>query len=46
MPSDLGIEALAIWKDDYNTKRPHSALGYRPPAPESIIALQEKPIVN
>ena len=21
------------WRMDYNTKRPHSALGYRPPAP-------------
>lgn len=25
------------WRQHYNTKRPHSALGYRPPAPESII---------
>jgi putative transposase len=25
-------EALAIWKDDYNTVRPHSALGNLPPA--------------
>jgi putative transposase len=25
-------EALAIWKDDYNTIRPHSALGNLPPA--------------
>ncbi|TCS59801.1 hypothetical protein EDD52_11812 [Primorskyibacter sedentarius] len=23
----------------YNTKRPHSALGYRPPAPEAIIPM-------
>jgi hypothetical protein len=22
------------WRDHYNTVRPHSALGYRPPAPE------------
>jgi hypothetical protein len=21
------------WRVEYNTKRPHSALGYRPPAP-------------
>jgi len=34
------------WRKHYNTKRPHSALGYRPPAPETIIALQEKPIMN
>ncbi len=25
-------EVLAIWKDDYNTIRPHSALGNLPPA--------------
>ena len=24
--------ALAIWRDDYNTVRPHSALGNLPPA--------------
>ncbi len=34
------------WRKHYNTKRPHSALGYRPPAPESIMPLQEKLIVN
>jgi transposase InsO family protein len=25
------------WRRHYNTKRPHSALGYRPPAPEAIV---------
>lgn len=24
------------WRRDYNTKRPHSSLGYRPPAPEVV----------
>ena len=24
------------WRTHYNTKRPHSALGYRPPAPQTI----------
>lgn len=24
------------WRKDYNTVRPHSALGYRPPAPAAI----------
>jgi putative transposase len=24
------------WRQHYNTKRPHSSLGYRPPAPEAI----------
>ena len=34
------------WRKHYNTKRPHSALGYRPPAPETIILLPEKPSMN
>lgn len=25
-------EALAVWKNDYNTERPHSAIGNVPPA--------------
>ena len=28
---------LARWVLEYNTKRPHSALGYRPPAPEAYL---------
>ena len=24
------------WRREYNTIRPHSSLGYRPPAPETI----------
>ena len=24
------------WRIEYNTRRPHSALGYRPPAPAAI----------
>jgi transposase InsO family protein len=26
------------WREHYNTVRPHSSLGYRPPAPETIAA--------
>jgi putative transposase len=29
---------IEAWRRHYNTARPHSALGYRPPAPEAIIA--------
>ncbi|MDC3222258.1 IS3 family transposase [Planktomarina sp.] len=34
------------WRKHYNTKRPHSALGYRPPAPETIIPLDQRPIMH
>ena len=27
------------WRIEYNTVRPHSALGYRPPAPKTVIEL-------
>ena len=28
---------IEIWRRHYNTVRPHSALGYRPPAPEAVL---------
>lgn len=34
------------WRTDYNTKRPYSALGYRPPAPEPIIPMDQRPIIH
>jgi len=27
------------WRREYNTVRPHSSLGYRPPAPEAILTM-------
>jgi transposase InsO family protein len=27
------------WRDHYNRLRPHSSLGYRPPAPETIMEM-------
>ncbi|MCL5778333.1 transposase, partial [Limibaculum sp. FT325] len=30
----------------YNTRRPHSALGWRPPAPESIVRMGRRPTMN
>jgi Integrase core domain len=27
---------IGRWRRHYNTKRPHSSLGYRPPAPEVV----------
>ena len=26
------------WREHYNTERPHSSLGYRPPAPQTILS--------
>lgn len=34
------------WRKHYNTVRPHSALGYRPPAPETIIPLKQRPSMH
>ena len=34
------------WHKHYNTKQPHSALGYRPPAPESIVPMDQRPVIN
>ena len=29
---------IESWRKDYNQITPHSALGYRPPAPEAILS--------
>ena len=34
------------WRPHYNTKRPHSALGYRPPAPESNIPIETRRVMH
>ena len=34
------------WTKHYNTKRPHSALGYRSPAPEAKIPMDHRPIMH
>ena len=34
------------WRSHYNTKRPHSALGYRPPAPQTIVPLEPRPVMH
>ena len=34
------------WRKHYNSKRPHSALGYRPPAPENILPMVQRPIMH
>ena len=37
---DTLVEAQVLverWRQHYNAVRPHSALGYRPPAPETVL---------
>jgi transposase InsO family protein len=34
------------WRRHYNTARPHSALGYRPPAPESFVPVDPRPTMH
>ena len=35
------------WRCHYNTNRPHSALGYCPPAPEAVVPMdQDRPCTN
>ena len=34
------------WRKHYNTRRPHSALGHRPPVPETIIPMDQGPAMH
>ena len=34
------------WQIHYNTVKPHSLLGYRPPAPESILPMDHRPTMH
>ena len=34
------------WRKHYNRKRPHSALGWQPPAPEAVIPLEQRPSMH
>ena len=34
------------WRNHYNQVRPHSALGYRPPAPETIVQMDQTPVMH
>jgi len=34
------------WRKHYNAKLPHSALGYRPPLPETIIQMDPRPVMH
>ncbi|NIP45152.1 MAG: transposase [Gammaproteobacteria bacterium] len=35
--------AQGLWRVHYNTIRPHSLLNYRPPAPETLMLVEELP---
>ena len=37
---------IESWSKHYNRTRPHSALGYRPPAPEAIIPMDQRPTMH
>jgi len=34
------------WRRHYNTIRPHSALGWKPPASEAIVPMDQRPIMH
>ncbi len=45
---DTLLEAQILieqWRQEYNQVRPHSALGYQPPAPEAIQMPRLAPLV-
>jgi putative transposase len=40
-------ETIEAWQREYNTRRPHSALGYRPPVPAAYSPLETpKPVLQ
>ncbi|WP_316775875.1 integrase core domain-containing protein [Sedimentitalea todarodis] len=42
--SDLNL--LEYWIEDYNHQRPHFALGSRTPAPETIVHMDQLPVMR
>ena len=34
------------WRRHCNTRRPHSALGYRPPAPVAVVSVDQAPVMH
>ena len=44
-PKDSQI-LIEKWRRHYDTKRPHSALGYRPPAPETILQMCQTSVMR
>lgn len=44
-PQEVQI-LIEEWRTDYNTKRPHSGSGCRPPAPEILVQMDQRPIMH
>jgi transposase InsO family protein len=40
------ISTSLMLRRGYNTVRPHSALGWKPPAPEAIVPMDQRPIMH
>ena len=34
------------WRRHYNAVRPHSSIGYRPPAPEAVVPVDQRPVMH
>ena len=43
---ELSGVVIEEWRCHYNTIRPHSALGWNPPAPETIVPMDRMPIMH
>lgn len=37
---------IELWRRQYNTVRPHSALSYHPPALETTIPMDHRPVMH
>ncbi len=41
-----GQVVIEDWRRHYNTIRPHSALRWKPPAPETIVPMGQRPFMH
>ena len=42
---EVGV-VIEEWRRHYNTIRPHSALGWKSPAPETIVPIDQRPVMQ
>ncbi|HAD36107.1 MAG TPA: hypothetical protein DCF72_04095 [Gammaproteobacteria bacterium] len=45
LPDSYGTSGVVCHRI-FPTIRPHSALGYRPPAPETIVQMDQRPVMH